>query len=88
MKVSKKTFLVGLVFFYPTDWTTERSKFESRHGKKIFASPCRANLLWGPSSLLFNWYREIYVGVKRQGSEVEAKKALIYIFIPSYIFMT
>jgi hypothetical protein len=37
-----------------TGWTTEGSEFKSLYGKEF--SPRRPDRLWGPPSLLYNWY--------------------------------
>ena len=39
-------------------------------GKRVFSSVGRPNRPWRPPSLLFNWYREFFPGVKRPGRQV------------------
>jgi hypothetical protein len=58
-------------------------------GSRIYPSPCRADLLRGPPSLLASEYG----GVKRPGHEayrstnVEVKKTWVQISTPAYAFM-
>jgi hypothetical protein len=65
-------------------------------GSRMFTSPYRPDRLWGPPSLLFNWYRGLFSqGVKRQVHEAdnsaptnaEVKKTWIYTATTPYIFM-
>jgi hypothetical protein len=64
-------------------------------GTRISISPRRPKRLWGPSSLLSNWYRTLSPGVMRPGREAdhspptsaEVMKMWIYTSTPPYVFM-
>jgi hypothetical protein len=50
-------------------WTSGELRFDSRQGRLLFSQ--RSDPLWGPSSLVSNWYweRDLSLGVKRSGQE-------------------
>jgi hypothetical protein len=65
-------------------------------GSRMFTSPYRSDRLWGPPSLLSNWYRRPFsTEIKRQWREAdhssptsaEVKNTWIYTFTPPYVFM-
>jgi len=40
-------------------------------GKRLFSSPKRPDLLWGPPSFLLNGYKDCFPAVKRHGHSVD-----------------
>jgi hypothetical protein len=55
-----------------TGWTTKGWEFESQWGARIFITPCRPDLLWGPPSLLPNGYQRLFLPrVKQPGREAK-----------------
>jgi hypothetical protein len=70
-----------------TGWTARGS---NSIGREIFRT--RPDRAWGPPSLLYNWYRVSFLGVKRPGrgvdhppqSSVEVKERVeLYLYYPS-----
>jgi hypothetical protein len=46
-------------------------------GPRIFTPPYRPDRLWGPPSLLYNGYRALFPGVKRQEREADHSPRLV-----------
>jgi hypothetical protein len=65
-------------------------------GARIFTSACHPDRLWGPPSLLSNWYQRLFhQGVKKPWREADhspptrakVKKMWVYTSTPPYVFM-
>jgi hypothetical protein len=48
-------------------WACTIRGCDSGSGKSLFSFPTRLDCLWGPSTFLFNGYRDFFLGVKRPG---------------------
>jgi hypothetical protein len=64
----RRDSVVGIATSYGLD---DREVGVRVPGSRIFSSPRRPDRLWGPPSLLSNWYRRLTPGVKWQGREAD-----------------
>ena len=62
---------VFMVLWYPQLWAGRFRGLKPGRGKIFFCSPQRPNRLWGPHNHFFGGYLSSFLGVKRQGLEVD-----------------